>query len=216
MIATAYALGVVCGNSGHNATKSMTTESCVDVDYIDARDNRTERLNLYGARDRFITKKKNTQQYGHVQETVIVGNPNVGKSTLFNLITGLADGGTGDPVELLDLAPSILELLDLPAPEPMEGRSLLPLLDGGEERLRLGPLPWREHAQARQFFSFHLEVALRGVREHDVRPQARTDPEDPAGRQVEALLAPEVGHDGDAARPRETPPVPAARSCPSA
>jgi arylsulfatase A-like enzyme len=45
---------------------------------------------------------------------------------------GARHGGRriAEPVELLDIAPTILSLLNLPVPEPMQGRNLMPLIEG--------------------------------------------------------------------------------------
>lgn len=46
---------------------------------------------------------------------------------------GITAGRTDQHVSLLDVAPTLLERFGLPVPEPMDGRSLLPTLDGGEQ-----------------------------------------------------------------------------------
>ena len=56
------------------------------------------------------------------------------------------------PTESVDVAPTILDWLDLPIPETMDGRSLLPLLDGGQ------PEDWRSFTFSELDFGDPIEA----------------------------------------------------------
>jgi arylsulfatase A-like enzyme len=49
---------------------------------------------------------------------------------------GLRRGRVGEVVRLVDVLPTVLDLVGLPAPDHLEGRTLVPLLRGGEEAPR--------------------------------------------------------------------------------
>lgn len=60
-------------------------------------------------------------------------------------LPGGARGGTriAEPVGLIDILPTLVELTGIPAPVPLDGRSLVPLMEGGErpERPVFGEMP---------------------------------------------------------------------------
>jgi arylsulfatase A-like enzyme len=59
---------------------------------------------------------------------------------------GVARGGVvREPVSTLDLAPTFLDSARVPAPHPLQGRSLLPLLAGKEETREAAYMEWHVH-----------------------------------------------------------------------
>ncbi|MBI5240621.1 MAG: sulfatase [Elusimicrobia bacterium] len=108
---------------------------------------------------------------------------------------GLAPRRVKSPVELVDVAPTLLELAGLPRPEPFEGRSLVPLMRGQED------------SQERPVFGTATATWNEsGAIKHYVRdPRWKFVSEEPSGKTTLYDLAsdPEEVRDVSAARPEE-------------
>jgi arylsulfatase len=93
---------------------------------------------------------------------------------------GLAAGRVvQDPVSLADLAPTIYELLGVEAPPGIEGKSLVPLLNGGRDQSRLvyahlhtpkRPIIWAMVRQGKEKYLEDLNAPRAELYELDVDP----------------------------------------------
>lgn len=110
---------------------------------------------------------------------------------------GLRSGAVDRPVQLLDLAPTILDLLGVPAPPSMKGRSLL---SGGSQRnivaatFSAGPLRW-------MWRRGHHKVVVRMEQQEAVtgeflKPYEEEDPLTPGFFAYDLSLDPEEHHPG--------------------
>jgi arylsulfatase A-like enzyme len=66
---------------------------------------------------RFVAKKKNVYEET-IRVPLMVRGP------------GVRVGGAGQPVQLIDIAPTLLELAGVPVPDTVDGRSLVPFFSG--------------------------------------------------------------------------------------
>jgi len=114
---------------------------------------------------------------------------------------GIAPGTIDDPVEHLDLAPTLLDLLGIPVPAEMVGRSLL---DGGSARplvastFGAGPLRWCWRLGDEK-------VLLRMAEQPGLGEEARSRMLG-GGRREPGVFAFDLGEDGSEEHPKTLPP----------